>query len=131
VLARELQPYGVRCNAIAPVAFTRMTEELWGSGMFAEDNRVQMGPEGIAAVVGWLASPAAEDVSGQVIGIHGLECVLWDGWRPVARARTSAERWTIDDAVLLREQLFAGRHPGVPEPPPTGPDPQTAAGHEL
>src|SRR5262249_27083819 len=35
-LARELAPYGVRCNAIAPVAFTRMTESLWGSGVFVD-----------------------------------------------------------------------------------------------
>lgn len=36
VLARELAPYGVRVNAIAPVAMTRMTAELIASGRFDE-----------------------------------------------------------------------------------------------
>jgi 3-oxoacyl-[acyl-carrier protein] reductase len=116
-MARELAPYGVRCNAIAPVAFTRMTEELWGSGAFSDDNRDAFSPEAMAAVVGWLASPRASEVSGQVVGINGRSVVLWESWQPVSRAETSEERWTVEEFGRATEALFWGRRPGVPDFP--------------
>jgi NAD(P)-dependent dehydrogenase (short-subunit alcohol dehydrogenase family) len=113
-MARELAPYGVRCNAIAPVAFTRMTEELWGSGAFVDDNREAFSPQAMAAVVGWLASPRAAEVNGQVIGINGRNCVLWESWHTVSKVETTDERWTIDGFGAAAEALFAGRDRGIP-----------------
>ncbi len=113
-MARELAPYGVRCNAIAPVAFTRMTEELWGSGAFVDDNREAFSPQAMAAVVGWLASPRAGDVNGQVIGINGRSCVLWESWHTVSSAQTTDERWTVEGFGSAAETLFAGRDRGIP-----------------
>src|SRR3954468_6543745 len=76
VLARELERIGVRVNAIAPVALTRLTEDLIGGrstptppaapprltedliggGQVSEEQKLVLDPANVAAVVGWLAS---------------------------------------------------------------------------
>ncbi|MDO8364121.1 MAG: SDR family oxidoreductase [Actinomycetota bacterium] len=114
-LARELAPYGVRCNAVAPVAVTRMTEELWDTDLFPRESMAEKSPEGIAAVVAWLASDLASDVSGQVLQVHGRTCSLWQSWHIGAEVESpTGGPWTLDDAPQLRAQLFAGHDPGVP-----------------
>jgi NAD(P)-dependent dehydrogenase (short-subunit alcohol dehydrogenase family) len=113
-MARELAPYGVRCNAIAPVAFTRMTEELWGSGAFVDDNREAFSPQAMAGVVGWLASPRSSDVNGQIVGINGTSVSLWESWQTVSSVETDDRRWTIAGFDAAAEALFAGRDRGIP-----------------
>ncbi|HEY2331008.1 MAG TPA: SDR family NAD(P)-dependent oxidoreductase [Acidimicrobiales bacterium] len=113
-LARELAPYGVRCNAIAPVAFTRMTESLWGDGIFVDANREELGPEGVATVVGWLASPLAEGISGQVLAVSGHTLSVWEGWRVAAHFDGRDGDWTIEQLARSRHEVFDERDPGVP-----------------
>ncbi|MCU1456273.1 MAG: putative short chain dehydrogenase [Actinomycetia bacterium] len=115
--ARELSPYGVRVNAIAPIAFTRMTEPLWGDDLFTEERRNEMSPEGVAAVVAWLASPRADAVNGQILGVHGAECFIWESWRPTNRVRTDGGPWTIEQLDATADDLFAGRDRGIPTAP--------------
>ena len=105
VLAEELAPYGVRCNAIAPLAFTRMTEELHDTPMFAGDRREALAPDHIAEVVVWLASPRARGITGQVVGVTGEHLDVWEGWRPSARASVVGS-WTQDRLDSVREELF-------------------------
>ena len=66
----ELQKMGCRVNAIAPVALTRMTEDI---PMLAGVGAEQMGPQHIAPVVGWLASDVAKELTGRIIGVHGTK----------------------------------------------------------
>jgi NAD(P)-dependent dehydrogenase (short-subunit alcohol dehydrogenase family) len=113
-LARELAPYGVRCNAIAPVAFTRMTESLWGDGVFVDENREEFGPEGVATVVGWLASPLADGVSGQVLAVSGHNLAVWDNWRVESQFDGRDGEWTIERLAASQRDVFRGRDPGVP-----------------
>ena len=105
VLAEELAPYGVRCNAIAPLAFTRMTEELHDTPMFAGDRREALAPEHIAEVVVWLASPRANGITGRVVGITGERLDVWEGWHSDG---TGLGRRQLDAGRLdsVREQLF-------------------------
>ena len=105
VLAAELAPYGVRCNAIAPLAFTRMTEELHDTPMFAGDRREALAPEHIAEVVVWLASPRANGITGRVVGITGERLDVWEGWHETTRASVDGS-WTQDGLDSVREQLF-------------------------
>jgi NAD(P)-dependent dehydrogenase (short-subunit alcohol dehydrogenase family) len=63
----ELAKIGCRVNAIAPVALTRMTEDI----PMLKDLGDQMGPQHVAPVVTWLASDLADDVNGRVFGVHG------------------------------------------------------------
>jgi NAD(P)-dependent dehydrogenase (short-subunit alcohol dehydrogenase family) len=63
----ELQRYGIRVNAVAPVAKTRLTEDL---PMF-EKIDTSLSPEHVAPVHVFLASDLARDVSGQVLSVAG------------------------------------------------------------
>ncbi len=114
VLARELERTGVRANAIAPVARTRMTEDLAG-GMFdtKEGDFDRFGPENAAAGAVWLASPLAEGVSGQVLKVQGGLAQIIEGWRPVTEV-TADKPWTIEALAAQRDALFAKTESGVP-----------------
>ena len=114
VLARELERFGVRANAIAPRARTRMTEFLMGNVDTGADKGFDTwAPENTAALVGWLASDLSRGVTGQVFIITGGVVQVAQGWRPIAKA-TSDKPWTIDDIEGVHEQLFAEADPGVP-----------------
>jgi NAD(P)-dependent dehydrogenase (short-subunit alcohol dehydrogenase family) len=80
-LARELAPYGIRCNAIAPLAYSNMTQSLWGTEQFPSDHLPELEPENVAAVAAWLASPLSEPLTGQVFAVLGSKCELWQGWQ--------------------------------------------------
>jgi|tagenome__1003787_1003787.scaffolds.fasta_scaffold20452166_2 NAD(P)-dependent dehydrogenase (short-subunit alcohol dehydrogenase family) len=64
VLANEGRKYNIKANAIAPVAKTRMTEELFGAAGDPLD------PKLVTPVVAWLASSEV-DVTGEVYSVAG------------------------------------------------------------
>jgi NAD(P)-dependent dehydrogenase (short-subunit alcohol dehydrogenase family) len=111
VIARELERSGVRVNAIAPVAATRLLGTVGAGEELANDPR--MSPENPAAGAVWLASPLAEGISGQVLKIAGGVAQIVQGWTPVTQIR-SEEVWTIEALDKGRSTLFADRDPGVP-----------------
>jgi NAD(P)-dependent dehydrogenase (short-subunit alcohol dehydrogenase family) len=114
VLGRELERFGVRVNAIAPVARTRLTESVAGEMMKQKEGDFdRYAPENVAAVVGWLASDLSAGVSGQVLKVTGGLVQLLQGWRPIAQ-RESDKPWTIDEIDARKDVLFAGRDTGVP-----------------
>jgi NAD(P)-dependent dehydrogenase (short-subunit alcohol dehydrogenase family) len=112
VLARELERAGVRVNAIAPVALTRLTEDLMG-GQVDDAQKATLDPTNVAAAVGWLASDLSEGVTGQVVKIQGGVCQIIQGWRPLTEI-TSDKPWTIESIAAGRDQLFAKSEPGLP-----------------
>ncbi len=77
IAAEELGRYGVTCNAIAPGALTRMTEDL----QLPDEMLDRFGPEWVAPVVTWLASPISADVTGQIIESSGQILGIAEGWR--------------------------------------------------
>ena len=115
ILARELERFGVRSNAIAPRARTRMTEFLMGSAAAdpGDSGFDTWAPENTAALVAWLASDLSKGVSGQVFIITGGLVQLAQGWHSVNKA-TSDKPWTIDSIEGVRDQLFKGVDTGVP-----------------
>ncbi|QYU68691.1 SDR family NAD(P)-dependent oxidoreductase [Leptolyngbya sp. 15MV] len=78
VAARELQRIAVTVNAIAPRAESRMTE---GLTELTDEARARRDPEWIAALVTWLASPAAADISGRVFEAWGNGYAIAQGWQ--------------------------------------------------
>jgi NAD(P)-dependent dehydrogenase (short-subunit alcohol dehydrogenase family) len=114
ILARELERFGVRSNAIAPRARTRMTEFLMGNVDTGGDSGFDTwAPENTAALVAWLASDLSKGVTGQVFIITGGLVQVTQGWHSVNKA-TSDKPWTIDAIEEVREQLFKGVDTGVP-----------------
>jgi len=114
VMARELERYGVRINAICPVARTRLTESVAGDYMAAKEGEFdRFAPENIAAVAGWLASDRSAGVTGQVVKVQGGVAQLVEGWRPVTEI-TDDKAWTIEGVDAQSDALFAGRATGVP-----------------
>ena len=70
----ELQRMGVTVNAIAPVALTRMTQDLQ---MFKGMTPEQIGPQYIAPVAAFLASDLAADITGAIVGVQGPKVFLY------------------------------------------------------
>jgi NAD(P)-dependent dehydrogenase (short-subunit alcohol dehydrogenase family) len=122
VVARELERYGVRVNAIAPVARTRLTEDVAGDYMAPRDGDFdRFAPENVAAVACWLASPLARGVSGQVVKVQGGVVQLLEGWRPLTEA-TADKPWTIDGVEEVRDRLLGGTDAAIPPFLFAGPD---------
>jgi NAD(P)-dependent dehydrogenase (short-subunit alcohol dehydrogenase family) len=114
VLARELERVGVRVNAIAPVARTRLTESVGGGFMEQKgDDFDRFAPDNVAPVVAWLASDLAAGVSGQVVKVQGGVLQLVQGWRPITEVKAE-KPWTVDSVDEARSVLFASSEPGVP-----------------
>jgi NAD(P)-dependent dehydrogenase (short-subunit alcohol dehydrogenase family) len=66
----ELAKMNVTVNAIAPVALTRMTEDLPSMQHKSAD---ELGPQHISPLVVFLASDLAKDITGRVFGVEGTK----------------------------------------------------------
>lgn len=107
--AQSCARFGVNANAICPRARTRMTEEM---PMFArpEEGFDAFAPENVAPFVGFLASPAAAKVSGQVFVVHGGQVALLAGPR-VDQRWDAGRAWTPDELAGALGPFFETRTP--------------------
>lgn len=95
-IALDMQKFGVRSNAVAPFAWTRMVSSIPDETP-EQKKRVEglkkLIPEKIAPFVAALASDQARHVSGQIFGVRNNEIYLFSQPRPIRTAHT-AEGWT-------------------------------------
>jgi len=68
VAALELKKQNITVNAIAPIAKTRLTEDL---PMFQGVGEDSLGPKHVAPAAVFLASDLAADITGTVVGVAG------------------------------------------------------------
>lgn len=109
--ARGLSRYGVRSNAICPRARTGMTAHVF-SGDPESDSRLDiLAPERVGTFVSYLASPATEEINGQVFVVYGDMVAL-------LAAPTVEHKFTADDGTFAVAELdekitpyFSGRSP--------------------
>ncbi|MEV0251766.1 SDR family oxidoreductase [Nocardia sp. NPDC050712] len=99
VAAAELERYGVRVNAIAPVARTRLTLATPGMGaMFAEEvpegEFDAFSPANIAPIVVYLAG-ADCPLTGKVMAVQGGAVSLLQGWNSKETVETDGP-WLLD-----------------------------------
>jgi len=79
IAALELARYGVTVNAVAPVALTRMTEDL-GPAPETEEDAERRSPKWIAPIVTWLCSEEAAGVTGRVFEASGDFLAVAEPW---------------------------------------------------
>ena len=104
-IALDMQRFGVRSNAVAPFAWTRMIDSI-PSETPEQQKRVEglkkLVPEKIAPFVVALASDAGAAVTGQIFAVRNNEISLFSQPRPIRTAHT-AEGWT---AETIAERVF-------------------------
>lgn len=106
VAAAELGRYGVKVNAIAPSARTRMTEGPFASAMAAPDEGFdRMNPANVSPIVAWLASPDA-GITGRVIEVEGGRVCVEEGWNH-GPSKDLGRRWEAAEAGDLIRALIA------------------------
>ncbi|SDZ17501.1 NAD(P)-dependent dehydrogenase, short-chain alcohol dehydrogenase family [Amycolatopsis xylanica] len=100
VAAQELERYGVRANAIAPIARTRLTLATPGMGaIFAQE--VEEGefdafsPANISPLVAYLSTEKCPH-TGKLFAVQGGAISLLEGWHAVKTTETDGP-WTIGD----------------------------------
>ncbi len=104
--ALDMARYNVTANCISPFAWTRMI------GTIPTENEVQkarvekikkLSPAHIAPMAAFLASDAAQDVTGQVFGVRGKEIMLFSHERPIMRLHHDGG-WTVERLI----EMFPG-----------------------
>ncbi len=105
IAAQELDRYGVRVNAIAPAARTRMTDQTPGLADIvaapAEPSAFDSwDPANVAPLAAYLCSEACA-VNGRVYFIHGGEIRIVAPWT-MSDTLQKAGRWTVEE---LAERL--------------------------
>jgi NAD(P)-dependent dehydrogenase (short-subunit alcohol dehydrogenase family)/acyl dehydratase/putative sterol carrier protein len=90
VLSMELRKFGITANCIAPVAKTRMTEDI----QMVEADWV---PEQISPMVVFLASDLAKSVTGQVFGVQGQRIHLYEVKTNDGVEKPGKEHWTAQE----------------------------------
>lgn len=116
--ALALARYGVTANVICPRARTRMTEDVF-AGFPAGQADAEPGegldplaPEHVAPLVGYLASPAAAHVNGQLLVVHGGMVAVVERPRVAAKFDTKQDVFTYDELDALLSPHYAGRPRG-------------------
>jgi len=113
-IAIDMQKFGVRSNAVAPFAWTRMIDSIPATTPEQKkrvDGLKKLVPERVAPFVVALCADSASDVTGQVFGVRNNEIFLFSQPRPVRSAHRS-EGWTpqavLDSAFPMLRPGFHG-----------------------
>lgn len=110
--ALALAKYGVTANAICPRARTRMTEDVFAGFQEPQDGRIDaLAPEHVAPLVGYLAAPAAANVNGQLLVVHGGMVAIAERPRIVAKFDTAKDVFSFEELDGLLTPYYAERPP--------------------
>jgi NAD(P)-dependent dehydrogenase (short-subunit alcohol dehydrogenase family) len=108
-IALDMHKFGVRSNAVAPFAWTRMVGSIPDETP-EQKRRVaalkKLVPEKIAPFVVALCTDQARHVTGQIFGVRNNEIYLFSQPRPVRTAHTS-DGWTAQTVIDRVLPLFA------------------------
>ncbi len=99
VVAHDLARSGIRCNAVAPFAATRVTESIQPANdaqAAYKRKALQVPARYVARLVSFLASDAAAKISGQLFGVRGREVFVFSQPRPAQRVLQT------DDALNIK-----------------------------
>ncbi|HZC11791.1 MAG TPA: SDR family oxidoreductase [Mycobacterium sp.] len=106
IAAEELERYGVRVNAIAPIARTRLTLATPGMGsLMAEPEEGELdlfSPANISPLVAYLATEKCP-ITGKVYAVQGGAISALSGWHDTETIETDGP-WQIDDIAARLPQ---------------------------
>ncbi|MGV0603197.1 3-oxoacyl-ACP reductase [Mycolicibacterium sp. XJ1904] len=109
-MARALERYGVRANAIAPRARTAMTADVFGEAPELTEGQIDpLSPDHVVNLVRFLASPAAEGVNGQLFIVYGPTVTLVAAPTVEAQFSAEADAWDPSKLSATLQEYFAGR----------------------
>ena len=112
-IALDMAKFGVRSNAVAPFAWTRMIDSIPAETP-QQKRRVEglkkLVPEKVAPFVVALCADGAQDVTGQIFGVRNNEIYLFSQPRPIRSAHRS-EGWTPESVLetalpMLRADFY-------------------------
>jgi len=108
IAAMELERYGVRVNAIAPAARTRMTEATPGLGEIVQPPEDPSkfdiwDPANVSPMVAWLATENCP-VNGRVFFVQGGKVQSFQPWT-LADSIDKDDRWTVAELETEMKRL--------------------------
>jgi len=114
ITAMELARYGVSVNAIAPVARTRMTENLGGASSqpVKPDEFDRMSADNISPLVVWLGSNESASVTGRVFQVAGGSIAVAEGWHR-GPSVDKGDRWDPAELTNVVPDLVAQARPNA------------------
>lgn len=130
-IAREMGRYNITCNAIAPVAATRMTldedvkqgiKKRYEAGLMPKEQMDAIlnmpGPEYVPPIVAYLATDEAWNINGQVFHAEGGRISIYS--EPVETKAIYKKEgiWTLDELINIVPQTIAQGlvNPAPPQP---------------
>ncbi len=123
IIAMEGARNNVRANAIAPVAWTRMTQSVPVKDEQAAARRAQMAaairPDQPAKLSVALCADGAKNISGQFFGSRGDDLILYSQPRPIVTLHKD-EGWTPESIIkealpqMKEKEVPLQQRPGMP-----------------
>ncbi len=113
-IAMDMAKFGVRSNAVAPFAWTRMIDSIPAETPEQKkrvDGLKKLVPEKVAPFVVALCADEAKDVTGQIFGVRNNEIYLFSQPRPI-RSAHRGEGWTPETVLatalpMMRADFYA------------------------
>jgi NAD(P)-dependent dehydrogenase (short-subunit alcohol dehydrogenase family) len=100
IASQELSRYGVRVNAIAPAALTRLTAGLAGADQQVEPDPAEgpLAPGNVSPFVAYLSTELCP-INGRVFFVMGGQVHLFQPWAIIDKVETEG-RWTVEDLEI-------------------------------
>lgn len=99
ITALDMARTGVTCNAVAPFAHSRVTDMIKPANdeqAAYKDRALKVPADHVARLIGYLCSPAAQSVTGQILGVRGREVFVFSQPRPIASVIAEGGAWEED-----------------------------------
>jgi NAD(P)-dependent dehydrogenase (short-subunit alcohol dehydrogenase family) len=106
IWSMELERFGVRVNAIAPVARTRLTQNAFGDldveqGAFDASDPVHVAPLAV-----YLSSDLSNHISGEVFGIHGGDLTRHLPWSDPKHVTREGAGFSVAEIAAQIEEVL-------------------------
>jgi NAD(P)-dependent dehydrogenase (short-subunit alcohol dehydrogenase family) len=100
IASQELSRYGVRVNAIAPAALTRLTAGLAGADAQVEPDPAEgpLAPGNVSPFVAYLSTEHCP-INGRAFFVMGGQVHLFQPWAIIDKVETDG-RWTVEDLEI-------------------------------